>query len=63
MYFDNFAALIAMDGHGGYVWFSYGATVTILGILVIVAGQRRKQAERQIRSIVRRKKTSSFDSK
>lgn len=63
MYFDNITALITMDGHGSYVWFSYGITAAVLGVLVIVAGQRRRQAERQIRSIVRRKKTSSLNGK
>lgn len=33
MYFASFAEFIAMDGHGFYVWTSYGAmTLGLLGL-------------------------------
>ncbi|MFT5691157.1 MAG: heme exporter protein D [Oceanicoccus sp.] len=35
MQFDSFSALIAMDGHGVYVWSVYGITFVILMLLII----------------------------
>jgi heme exporter protein D len=34
-YFDSFAALAAMDGHGAYVWAAFAVTLVILLWLVI----------------------------
>ena len=35
MYFDNFSALINMDGHGVYVWTSVAVTLAVMLWLVI----------------------------
>ncbi|MFT6551497.1 MAG: heme exporter protein D [Zhongshania marina] len=59
MYFESLSDLLSMSGHGPYVWFCYGVSALVLGILVGVARSRRKQAEQQIRAIVRRKKSST----
>ncbi len=59
MYFDTVGDFLSMGGHGSYVWFCYGVSALVLSILVGVARSRRKQAEQQIRAIVRRKKASS----
>ncbi|RNL67713.1 heme exporter protein CcmD [Zhongshania marina] len=59
MYFESFSDLLNMSGHGLYVWFCYGVSALVLSILVGVARSRRKQAEQQIRAIVRRKKAST----
>lgn len=32
MKFDSFAALLSMDGHGGYVWAAYGITLLVIVI-------------------------------
>ncbi|MBQ0760863.1 MAG: heme exporter protein CcmD [Gammaproteobacteria bacterium] len=63
MYFDSVGDLLRMSGHGSYVWFCYGATVFVLVTLVVVARRRRKQAELQIRAIVRRKNATSATTK
>lgn len=51
--FDDFASFLAMNGHGPYVWFSYGVTIAVLVALVLapVLRQRkiREQFQRQIR--------------
>ena len=30
MYFESFEALLAMGGHGGYVWSAYGIAIAVL---------------------------------
>ncbi|WOX05319.1 heme exporter protein CcmD [Microbulbifer pacificus] len=51
--FDDFASFLAMNGHGPYVWFSYGVTIAVLVALVLVPLLRqrkmREQFQRQIR--------------
>ena len=49
MYFESFSDLLNMNG----------VSALVLSILVGVARSRRKQAEQQIRAIVRRKKAST----
>ena len=52
MYFENFAALINMDGHGIYVWVSVAVTLaTMLWLIVApLISQRRllKEVRRDI---------------
>ena len=52
MYFENFAALINMDGHGIYVWVSVAVTLaTMLWLIVApLISQRRllKEVSRDI---------------
>lgn len=39
--FNSFAELINMNGHGSYVWASYGITfVVIIGLILYSRGQR-----------------------
>ncbi|MDO6428704.1 heme exporter protein CcmD [Thalassotalea sp. 1_MG-2023] len=40
MQFSNFAEFIAMDGHGFYVWLSYGFTFAIFVILALFSNAR-----------------------
>ncbi|MCP4465581.1 MAG: heme exporter protein CcmD [Halieaceae bacterium] len=35
MYFENFQALLTMDGHGGYVWSVYLLTLLVLASLAL----------------------------
>lgn len=58
MVFDSVSALLAMDGHGPYVWFSYGASVLVLVGLIISAAQRRRAAVARIRAMLRREQAS-----
>ena len=52
MYFENFAALINMDGHGVYVWGSVAVTLAVMLWLVVapVVSQRAllKEVSRDI---------------
>lgn len=35
MQFDSFAALLAMEGHGVFVWSVYGITLLVLTLLAV----------------------------
>ncbi len=35
MYFDSFAELWQMAGHGNFVWSAYGISFLVLGVLVL----------------------------
>jgi heme exporter protein D len=41
--FESFGDFLAMDGHGLYVWLSYGLTlaVVVVNVLAPIAGRRR----------------------
>jgi heme exporter protein D len=54
MYFENLAALIAMEGHGAYVWSAYGITLTVLLGLVISPILRRRQLLKELKMQLRR---------
>ena len=34
MYFDSLEALLAMEGHGPYVWAAYGITLLVLALVL-----------------------------
>jgi heme exporter protein D len=41
--FDSFQALVAMGGHGFYVWISYGVSLAVMAWLVISPLKRKRQ--------------------
>jgi heme exporter protein D len=43
MRFESWAAFIAMDGHGPYVWAAYGLAVLVIAFNLVIAwrGHRR----------------------
>ena len=43
MYFDSFSDLIHMDGHGVYVWVSYGIFAAVFILNIVAARSSRKQ--------------------
>lgn len=43
MYFDSFSDLIAMDGHGPYVWACYSIALVVISFNVISPLLRKKQ--------------------
>jgi heme exporter protein D len=47
MKWGSFAAFIAMGGYGGYVWGSYGVTVLLIAIEVVLLVARHRAARRQ----------------
>lgn len=45
-----------MDGHGAYVWFSYGATLLVLCAAVVAPLRRQRRLKQQIAALARRQK-------
>jgi heme exporter protein D len=54
MYFESFAELLAMDGHGAYVWSAYLLTIVVLAQLFIWPRLSRKRLLRELRLEERR---------
>ena len=54
MYFDSLGALLAMDGHGPYVWAAYGITLLVLALVLSAPGRRRRRLLRDVRGELRR---------
>lgn len=49
MYFANVAELLAMGGHGFYVWLAYGISLFTLVVLTVYPLRRKQQALQAIR--------------
>ncbi len=59
MYFESFSELIAMDGHGPYVWTCYGIALVILVFNVASPLLRKKQfLQEQVRRLKRERRVS-----
>jgi heme exporter protein D len=54
MYFDSLEALLAMEGHGPYVWAAYGITLLVLALVLSAPGRRRRRLLREVRGELRR---------
>ncbi len=59
MYFDSFSALLAMDGHGPFVWAAYGITTFVLVSLVVNPLLRKRRFMIQQRMQIRREQASN----
>lgn len=49
MYFSSFNELLTMDGHGGYVWVAYLATLAVLVLNFIAVRVSTKSQQRALR--------------
>jgi len=49
MYFSTIGELIAMDGHGGFVWLAYSTTILVLMINFAAARLAIRKQERALR--------------
>ena len=54
MIFDSVSDLFLMDGHGSYVWFSYGVTLLVLLMVALEPGRRRRAVQRRVCAELRR---------
>jgi heme exporter protein D len=54
MYFDSFQSLLAMDGHGSYVWAAYAITALVLTCLVVNPLLKKRRFFVQQRMQIRR---------
>lgn len=54
MYFESFADLLTMDGHGVYVWSVYAVAAIILGGLILSPVVKRRRFIREESQRLRR---------
>jgi heme exporter protein D len=54
MYFDSFAALMTMDGHGAYVWSAYAITLVVVIALLILPLRRQRRLIAELSGELRR---------
>lgn len=48
MYFDSWQAVIAMDGHGPFVWAAYALTAAVVIAMVVAPLRRRRRLLREL---------------
>jgi len=54
MYFDSLQALLAMDGHGAFVWSAYLVAAVVVALLVVIPGRRRRRILRELEGELKR---------
>ena len=62
MYFDSVSSLIAMDGHGAFVWSAYGITAVVLVALLVAPMRRRRRLMAELKGEARRAAANSSNS-
>jgi len=58
MYFDSIGAMLAMDGHGGYVWSAYLIAVAVVLALLLAPVRRRRKFLRGLAGELKRQQGS-----
>ena len=54
MYFDSLDAVLAMDGHGAFVWSAYLLTAVVIAVMFIAPRRRQKRFLRQLAGELKR---------
>ena len=62
MYFDSVSSLVAMDGHGAFVWSAYGITAVVLVALLVAPMRRRRRLMAELKGEARRAAANSSNS-
>jgi heme exporter protein D len=58
MYFDSVGAMLAMDGHGVYVWSAYFIAIAVVVALLLAPGRRRRKFLRNLSGELKRQQGS-----
>ena len=58
MYFESFAAALAMDGHGAYVWPAYLVALIVVALMVVLPLRRRRRQLRDFADNLRREQAA-----
>ncbi len=48
MYFHSLQAMLAMDGHGAFVWSAYLVAAIVVALMVVVPGRRQRRILREL---------------
>ena len=59
MYFESLSALLAMDGHGSFVWSAYAIAALVLASLVLSPLRKKRRFFLQQRQQLRREQGAS----
>ncbi len=59
MYFDNFTALLHMDGHGFYVWLAYAVALCVILGLLLIPGMQKRRFVRAYRQTIKRQQQAA----
>jgi heme exporter protein D len=59
MYFDNFQAVLAMDGHGPFVWAAYAITLTVVFLMLTGPLRRERRLRRELAGQFKRNETAT----
>ena len=62
MYFKSFDALIAMDGHGAFVWAAYLITLLVVATILVAPRRRQKKFLNQLAGELKRSQSSPSNS-
>lgn len=54
MYFESLAAVLQMDGHGGFVWSAYLITLVVVVYILYAPRRRERRFLRQLKGQIRR---------
>lgn len=54
MYFDSIGSLIAMDGHGAFVWAAYFITLLVVATIFVAPRRRQKKFLNQLAGELKR---------
>ena len=54
MYFDSLESLLAMEGHGLFVWSAYLVTAAVVAYLLLSPVRRRRRLLRELAGVARR---------
>ena len=61
MYFENFHALLVMDGHGVYVWAAYLVTFLVIVAALAVPVRQRRRLLLQLGAELKRARSHAVD--
>ena len=62
MYFESFDALIAMDGHGAFVWAAYFITLLVVTAILVAPRRRQKKFLTQLAGELKRSQSGPSNS-
>ncbi|MAT92099.1 MAG: heme exporter protein CcmD [Halioglobus sp.] len=54
MYFDSVEAMLAMEGHGVFVWSAYVVTAVVIALILLLPLRRQRRLLRELAADERR---------
>lgn len=54
MYFDSVDGMLAMEGHGVFVWSAYAVTMLVIALILVLPVRRQRRLLRELAADERR---------